>query len=219
MATRLVLGDLAQAYAQLSGGTVEIESVGGVDAARRVEAGEPLDVVFLASGAIDKLIASGRVVAGSKVDLVHSDVAVAVRAGSPRPDIDSEDAVRRAVQQATSIGYSTGPSGVALTKLFERWGIASEIQPRIVQAPPGVPVGELVARGEIALGFQQLSELMHLDGIEVVGRLPAAIQITTTFSAGLCAASAQGEQVRRLLDFMGSSAAAEAKRRHGMEPA
>ncbi len=219
MATRLVLGELAAAYTHRSGNAVDIESVGGLDAARRVEAGEPFDVVFLASGAIDTLVASGRVVEGSKIDLIHSDVAVAVRTGSPRPDIATEDAVRRAVQEAETIGYSTGPSGVALTKLFERWGIASEVRPRIVQAPPGVPVGVLVARGEAALGFQQLSELMPLEGIDVVGRLPPAIQITTTFSAGLCRASTHGEEVRRMLDFMGSPAAAEAKRRHGMEPA
>lgn len=219
MATRLVLGDLAEAYTHRSGCAVEIESAGGLDAARRIEAGEPFDVVFLASNAIDKLVASGQVVGGSKVDLVHSDVAIAVRAGSPRPDIASEDAVRRAVREARTVGYSTGPSGVALTKLFERWGIASEIAPRIVQAPPGVPVGELVARGEVALGFQQLSELMHVDGIDVVGRLPSAIQVTTTFSGGICSASSYGEEVRRMLDFMGSRATAEAKRRHGMEPA
>ena len=219
MATRLVLGELAAAYTHRSGNTVDIESVGGLDAVRRVEAGEPFDVVFLASSAIGKLVASGRLVEGSQIDLVRSDVAVAVRADSPRPDIASEDAVRRAVQEAKTIGYSTGPSGVALTKLFERWGIAAEIQPRIVQAPPGVPVGALVARGEVALGFQQLSELMHLEGIDVVGRLPPAIQITTTFSAGLCRASTCGEDVRRMLDFMASHAAAEAKRRHGMDPA
>lgn len=219
MATRLVLGDLAEAYGHRSGCAVEIESVGGLDAARRVEAGEPFDVVFLASNAIDKLVASGQVVRGSKVDLVHSDVAIAVRAGSPRPDTASEDAVRRAVLEARTVGYSTGPSGVALTRLFERWGIASVIAPRVVQAPPGVPVGELVARGEVALGFQQLSELMFVDGIDVLGRLPRAIQITTTFSGGLCSASSHGEEVRRLLDFMGSSAAAEVKRRHGLEPA
>lgn len=219
MATRLVLGELAAAYTHRSGNAVDIESVGGLDAARRVEAAEPFDVVFLASNAIDKLIAAGRVVAGSKLDLVHSDVAVAVRAGAPKPDISSEDAVRRAVQEAATIGYSTGPSGVALTLLFERWGIAAEVQPRIVQAPPGVPVGELIARGEVALGFQQLSELMHLEGIDVLGRLPAAIQISTTFCAGICSASTHIEEVRHLLAFMASHETAEVKRRHGMEPA
>ncbi|MEK9804229.1 MAG: substrate-binding domain-containing protein, partial [Curvibacter sp.] len=115
--------------------------------------------------------------------------------------------------------YSTGPSGVALARLFERWGIAEQIQDRIVTPPPGVPVGSLVARGEVALGFQQLSELISLEGISVLGPLPPAIQITTTFSAGVCAASRQPEAVRELLAYLRSPAAAEAKRRQGMEPA
>lgn len=219
MATRQVLAELAAAHERRSGVAVEIESVGGVDAAKRVQSGEPFDVVFLASEAIDKLIAGGGVIAGSKVDLVRSPVAVAVRAGAPHPDISSEDAVRRAVLAAPTVGYSTGPSGVALLRLFERWGIAAELQGRVVQAPPGVPVGALVARGEVALGFQQLSELMHLEGIALVGPLPGAIQIVTTFSAGVCTASQQGEAVRGMLEFMASPEAAQAKRRHGMEPA
>ena len=219
MATRQVLAELAAAYEQRSGCVVGIESVGGVDAAKRVQAGEPFDFVVLASDAIDKLIAADRVVAGSKVDLVHSGVAIAVKAGAPKPDIGSEAALRQAVLAAPTIGYSTGPSGVALVKLFERWGIAEEIKPRIVQAPPGVPVGTLVARGEVALGFQQLSELMHLEGIDVIGPMPEPIQIITTFSAGVCAGSAQAEAVRQMLAFMASPEAAEAKRRNGMDPA
>ncbi len=127
--------------------------------------------------------------------------------------------MRRAVLAAPRIGYSTGPSGVALMRLFERWGIAAELQGRIVQAPAGVPVGTLVARGDVALGFQQLSELMNLEGIDVIGSLPEPVQIVTTFSAGLCAGSSQGEAVRGMLAFMASAEAADAKRRHGMEPA
>lgn len=219
MATRQVLAELVALYAQQSSDRVGIESVGGVDAAKRVQAGEPFDVVILASDAIDKLVAAGHVRAASKVNLVHSGVAVAVQAGAPVPDISSEDAVRAAVLAAPSISYSTGPSGVALAQLFERWGIAQEIAPRIVQAPPGVPVGTLVARGEVALGFQQLSELLHVPGITLVGPLPAAIQITTTFSAGVGAASAQPAAAQALLAFMASPQAADAKRRQGMDPA
>jgi molybdate transport system substrate-binding protein len=219
MATRQVLAELGGAWEQRAGCLARIESVGGVDAARRVQAGEPFDAVVLASDAIDKLVESGAVIACSKVDLVRSPVAVAVRAGAPLPEISTEQSLRCAVQSATSIGYSTGPSGTALMRLFERWGIADEVQQRLVQAPPGVPVGSLVASGEVAFGFQQLSELIHLEGIAIVGSLPDPVQIITTFSGALCAGSSQAEAVRRMLAFMASPEADAAKRRHGMEPA
>lgn len=219
MATRLLLAELATAFEQASGQAVQVESVGGVDAARRVKEGETFDAVVLASHAIDALVEAGRVVPGSRVDLVHSGVAIAVRAGAPRPPITSEDAVRRAVLAARSVGYSTGPSGVALLKLFEHWGITAQLQASLVQAPPGVPVGALVERGEVELGFQQLSELMALPGITVLGALPEAIQITTTFSGGVCALSAQADAARRWLSFMAAPAAASIKQRCGMQPA
>jgi molybdate transport system substrate-binding protein len=219
MATRQVLGELTQAWEQRSGRPVRVESVGGVDAARRVAAGEAFDFVVLASDAIDKLVAGGQAVVGSRVDLMDSGVAIAVQAGAARPDIASEDALRRAVLAAPTVGYSTGPSGVALVKLFERWGIAQELQGRLVQAPPGVPVGALVARGEVALGFQQLSELIHLEGITVVGPMPPAVQIKTIFSGALCTAATQPDAVRAMLAFMASPDADAAKRRNGMEPA
>ena len=219
MATRQVLAELADAYARSSGSEVAIESVGGVDAARRVQAGEAFDLVVLASDAIDRLIGSGHVVAGSRVDLMRSPVAIAVRASAPRPDVGSEAALRQAVEAARRIGYSTGPSGTHLARLFERWGLADRIRDRIVQPPPGVPVGGLVARGEIELGFQQLSELTHLEGIDVIGTLPPGCDFITIFSAGVCATATQSDAARAMLDFMSSPAADEAKRRHGMEPA
>lgn len=219
MATRQLLTELTAAYTERTGQAVAVESVGGVDAAKRVQAGEALDVVILASDAIAKLVAAGHLRADSVTNLVHSGVAVAVRAGSPQPDISSEDAVRQAVRAAPTLSYSTGPSGVALAQLFARWGIAEQIQDRIVTAPPGVPVGSLVAQGNVALGFQQLSELIHVDGIAIVGPLPSAIQITTTFSAAMTTNCSRPAEVRALLDFMASAEAAPAKRRQGMEPA
>lgn len=218
MATRLLLAELLAGFTQRTGVRVDMASVGGVDAAKRVQAGEAFDVVVLASDAIDKLAAAGHLRAGSRVDLVRSGVAVAVRAGAHQPDISSEDAVRAAVLAARSISYSTGPSGVALAKLFERWGIAEQIQSRIVQAPPGVPVGALVARGEVELGFQQLSELLPLEGITILGPLPPAIQVTTIFSAGVATTSVQPDAVRALLEYLVSPEVAEAKRHQGMDP-
>jgi molybdate transport system substrate-binding protein len=219
MATKQLLADLVNQYSQTGGAPVSVESVGGVDAAKRVQGGEAFDVVILAANAIEQLAQAGKVLAGSRADLVRSGVAVAVAAGAPHPDIGSEQGVRQAVLAAGSLSYSTGPSGVALVKLFERWGIADAIKARIVQAPPGVPVGSLVARGEVELGFQQLSELIHLPGIDVVGPLPPAIQIITTFSAGIAATCTRPEAVRALLDFLVSPAAEGAKRANGMEPA
>ncbi len=218
MATRQVLAELVALWQQAFGVQVSIESVGGVDAARRVQAGEAFDGVVLDSGAIERLMVSGHAMAGSRCDLVRSNVAVAVKAGAPLPDIGTESALRRAIEAASTVGYSTGPSGVALVKLFERWGVLAALQPRIVQAPAGVPVGVLVARGEVALGFQQLSELMHLEGICVVGTLPEAVGITTVFSAATCTASTQRDALARLLAFMASSEAAPIKLRHGMQP-
>jgi p-hydroxybenzoate 3-monooxygenase len=218
MATKAVLAELARAYEGQTGQRISIASIGGVDAARRVETGEPLDVVVLARDAIDRLVAAGHLAAGTRVDLARSEVAVAVRAGAPRPDIGSEAALERALLAARTIGVSTGPSGVALARLFARWGIAEMIRARLVQVPPGVPVGRLVANGEVELGFQQRSELIHLDGIDIIGPLPAAIQIVTTFSAAVGARAQRPEAARALLAFMTSPAAADAKRRQGMEP-
>lgn len=215
MATRLLLAELVAGHTP----PVHIESVGGVDAAKRVAAGEAFDVIILASDAIDKLIAGGHALAGSRVDLVHSGVAVAVREGAPVPDITDEDAVRHAVMAARSLSYSTGPSGVALATLFQRWGIADAVAARIVVPPPGVPVGSLVASGEVELGFQQLSELLPLPGLTVVGPLPPAIQIVTTFSGAVCATSAQPQAARDLLGRLASPSTAAVKLRQGMAPA
>lgn len=217
MATRQVLAELVALYAQSTGITVTFESVGGVDAALRVQAGEAFDVAVLGADALDKLIASGRVL--GRVNLVHSGVAVAVRVGSVRPDISTEEAVRQAVLAAPSISYSTGPSGVALGKLFERWGIGDVIKSRIVVPPPGMPVGTLLARGEVALGFQQLSELMNVPGITLLGGMPPGLEIITSFVGAVGARSARPEAVRALLDFMSADDTSALKRQHGMDAA
>ncbi len=219
MATRQLLADLAADYAAATGQPLAVESVGGVDAARRVQAGEAFDGVVLAAHAIDQLTAAGRVLAGSRTDLVRSGIYAAVRASAPQPDLSTEAAVKAAVRAAPTVAYSTGPSGVYLVKLFERWGIAEEVAARTVQAPPGVPVGSLVAKGDVALGFQQLSELMGLAGVTVVGPLPPEIQLMTVFAGGVVAPGARGGAVRAWLAWAAGGATADTKRRHGMDPA
>jgi molybdate transport system substrate-binding protein len=154
-----------------------------------------------------------------RVDLVRSGVAVAVRAGAAAPAISTEQEVRAAVLAAPSLSFSTGPSGVYLEKLFERWGILAEVRPRIVVPPPGVAVGSLVADGSAALGFQQLSELMNLPGIQVLGPLPEAIQTLTVFAGGICAGSGAAQGARELLDYLASPQVDAIKQQFGMQPA
>jgi molybdate transport system substrate-binding protein len=153
------------------------------------------------------------------MDLVKSPMAAAVRAGAMRPAIATEGDVRQAILAARHVGYSTGPSGDHLLALFERWGISAAVHGKLVQARPGIPVASLVAGGEAELGFQQLSELLHVQGIQIVGLLPEAIQGTTTFSGGIARTSTQVERVRDLFAFMASPAVAGIVRTHGMEPA
>jgi molybdate transport system substrate-binding protein len=218
MATRRVLAELVERYTPQAGGRVVVESVGGVTAAARVKAGELFDIVVLASDVVDELITAGLIVAGTRVDIVTSAIVVAVRSGTRHPDISSADAVKRAVQAARTVAYSTGPSGSHLAKLFKDWGVADAIKDRVTVAPPGVPVGSLVARGDIELGFQQLSEFIGVDGVDVVGMLPPDIQHITTFSGGIAQASTQRDAAASLLRFFADPALADIKRRSGMAP-
>ena len=221
MATKALLADLTQAYQAQTGVSVQIESVGGVDAAKRIQAGENFDMVLLASDAIDRLIASGHVQTGSRSDWVRSPVAVAVKTGAVRPDLSNEAAVKAAVLASPTLSYSTGPSGVYLEKLFDRWGIADMVKARIVVPPPGTPVGALVANGQAALGFQQLSELISLPGIDVLGTLPADVAFITTFSSGIPVTIANDVArvvaVQSFLQFLASAGVEDIKRKQGMD--
>ncbi len=218
MAAREVLAELINGFTAQTGQPVHAEAAGGVEVAKRIQGGDSADVVVLSDTAIDKLIGESLLRAG-RVDLVKSGVAIAVASGAHRPDVSTEAAVKAAVSDARSLSYSTGPSGVYLEKLFTRWGILESVRPRIVVPPPGVPVGSLVAEGKAALGFQQLSELMNVAGIEVLGPLPAAIQTITTFSGGVNVRCAQPQVALDLLNYMCLPSAIAVKQRYGMEPA
>ena len=216
MATRHILADLARDYEARHGTRVEIRSMGGVEAAKSLRAGETTDVVVLASKVMAILETEGHLAKGETRDFARSEIGIAVGKGSALPSVASEKAVKQVMLNARKLCYSTGPSGDHLKALCEKWGVAPE---RVLIAPPGVPVATLVANGDADLGFQQLSELIGQQGIEVVGPLPPEIQAVTVFSAGVSIASRDPEGTRAFVAYLASVETEDAKRRHGMEPA
>lgn len=219
MATDRILADLVGAYGQLSGNLVEIAAMGGVEAARMVRAGAPTDIVVLGAKVMEALEAEGHIQAGSQAGFARSGIAVAVRSGAFHPAIADADSVKQAILTASTVCYSTGPSGDHLVQLWRDWGIAEQVAPRAVLAPPGVPVAAILARGDAELGFQQFSELLDQPDIDIVGPLPPEIQAVTLFSAGIASTSSRRDEARALIDHLVSPAAEATKRRYGMEPA
>ena len=195
----------------------QAEWVGIADIRKRMQAGEAADAVIGSAALVDELIAGGSLQRGSRVDLVKSGAGVAVRKGAPRPDISSTAKLYDALRKAKSIVYSSGPSGLYLAELFRKNGLAAELKDRLRQAPPGTLVGELVARGEAEICFQQMPELLQVQGIDVVGPLPADIQVVTVFSGGVPAKSTDPAGARALFELLRSDAAQPVIRRYGME--
>lgn len=210
--------ELVPAFERASGHTVATRWIPGVDLLKRVKEGESSDLVIMQSKDIDALIAAGRITAGSRVDLATSGVGIAVRAGAPRPDISSAEALKRALLAAKAVAFSTGPSGVYILELFERLGIAAEIKAKSLQIK-GEPSGAAVARGDAEIAFQQVSELLPVAGIDFIGPLPSEIQRITTFSVGVQKSAPQPAAARTWIEFLKSAAAAPALRKSGMEPA
>lgn len=211
--------ELVVQFEKASGHKVTTIFTGTLDAQKRIAAGESFDLIIMAGSAIDDLIKSGKVVPGSRVDLASSGVGVAMRAGAPRPDIHSTDALIKTLLAAKSIGYSSGPSGVYLTGLFRKLGIADRINSKLKQTPTGVFVGSLVASGEVEIGFQQVSELAHFPGIDYIGPLPADIQTVTVFSSGLQVGAKSVDAAKAWITFLTSPAAGAVFKSKSMEPA
>jgi molybdate transport system substrate-binding protein len=192
---------------------------GTSDIMKRLAAGEVFDLVIMAGPSIDELIKQGKIAAGSRVDLAKSGVGVAVRAGAPKPDISSGEALKRALLAAKSIAYSSGPSGVYLVGLFQRMGIADDIKSKVRQTSPGLPVGEVIARGDAEIGFQQVSELLPIAGIDYLGPLPPDIQHITVFSGGIHAGAKEPDAAKALVKFLTAPAAVPVIKKKGMDPA
>ena len=194
-------------------------SMGGAPTSipNRIRRGEPVDVVIVADTALEDLIKSGYVAASSQVDLVRSRIGVAVRAGSPKPDISSVHALKSTLLQARSIAYSDSASGVYVsTELYRRLGIANQVLPKSKRI--NGMVGPAVARGEAEIGFQQISELLSVEGIDYLGALPHEVQKVTVFSAGIATSSKDPEAARSLIRFLASPSAATVIARTGLEP-
>ena len=210
--------ELAPAFEQATGHKVRTLWVPTVEMMTRLKTDEKVDLVLMSAAGIDELTKLGKLVPGTRVDVVKSGIGVAVRKGAPRPDLSSAESLKAALLAAKSISYSTGPSGVYLVGLFERMGIAEAIKPKIKQVQ-GVPVAELVARGEVELGFQQISEILPVAGAELAGPLPAQVQSITTFASALRPGAQAGEAALAWVKFLTAPGAAAVIRKHGLEPA
>jgi molybdate transport system substrate-binding protein len=185
----------------------------------RLARGEPADVVIGVREALDKLAGEGKVEGKSETDLARSLIGAVVRAGAPHPDISNVEAFKRALMDAKSIAVSDSASGVYIeTVLYDKLGVGEAVK-RKSRAIPADPVGEIVARGEADLGFQQLSELKPVKGVDLLGPIPAEVQKVTTFTAGLAASAREKEAGEALIRFLAAPEAVDAIRRSGMEPA
>ena len=201
--------------------TVYGSSMGGASDSipARLARGEPVDVVVLARPALDELVAQGKVVPGSQVDLVQSLIGLSVRKGAPKPDISTVEAFKRALLDAPSIAYSASASGVYYeTQLLKKLGIEEQVKPKSKRIL-SERVATVVARGEAAMGLQQVSELLPIEGADFVGPIPKEVQQVTVFSAGISSTTRQPEAAKELVRYFTSAAAAPTIRKGGLEPA
>ena len=219
LAIKAAYAELVPALERQSRTKVDTQWVGMADIRKRMLAGEACDVVIGSQALIDDLVNGGSLDSRTRTPIAKSGVGAAVRAGAPKPPLGSVEALKSALRSARSIVYSSGPSGVYLAELFEHLGLAAELQGKAVQAPPGVRVGELVARGDYELGFQQLPELRQVRGIDFVGPLPAEVQLVTVFAGAVHSRASDGKGGVALLRHLASRDAHRVLRKHGLDPA
>lgn len=217
-ATKEAYVEVVPEFEKISGYKVVTTWTGSANIKKQIAAGEVYDLVIVGGSVIDAFIQQGKVVAGSRVDLMKSGVGVGVRAGAPKPDISSSEALKRTVLAARSIGYSTGPSGEYVLSLFERMGIADQVKPKLRQVPSGARISTFITSGEAEIGFQQISELIDAPGVDYLGPLPPEVQKITVFSAGIHSGAKQPQAAKELVKFLTAPSAASVIKKHGMEP-
>jgi len=217
-ATEDTYRELAPQFEKATGHKVTTIFTGTLGVQKRLTDGESYDMIIMAGPAIDAQIKAGKVVAGSRVDIAKSGVAVGVPQGAPKPDISTTEALKKTVLAAKSIGYSTGPSGVYIINLFEKLGVADQVKDKLKQTTTGVFVGTIIASREVEIGFQQVSELGNFPGVDYVGPLPAEVQQTTVFSSGIIVDAKEAEAAQALVKFLTTPEAGAAFKKRGMEP-
>jgi molybdate transport system substrate-binding protein len=217
IATREAYHELVPQFERASGHQVATTWAGTVDIMKRMAAGEVHDLIVISSVELEELIKQGKVASGSRVDIAKSGIGVAVRAGAPRPDVGSAEALKRALLAAKTVGYTSGPSGVYMANLIERMAIAAEIRPKHRGVPSGGTIGTIIASGDCEIGFQQISELVHIKGIDYVGPLPPDVQRVTIFATGIPAGAPNPDGARALVKFLTTPASAAVIRKHGLE--
>jgi molybdate transport system substrate-binding protein len=210
-------GELVPAFEEEAKHKVTTTWVGTAELARRLSDGRVFDAVICASNLLGELIDSGSLIAGSRADVARSLVGVAVRAGAPRPQFGSAQALKKTLLGAKRIGISTGPSGVYLIQLFQRMRVLEEIKPRFKVPAPGGMVAELLAKGEADIGFQQVAELVNRKGVDFAGALPDSLQGITVFAGGVHARSSEPELARSFLRFIALPQHEPVLRKHGLE--
>ena len=217
-ATEDTYRELVPQFEKATGHKVTTIFTGTLNVQKRLADGESYDMIIMAGPAIDAQIKAGKAIAGSRVDIAKSGVAVGVPKGAPKPNISTTEALKKTILAAKSIGYSTGPSGVYILTVFEKLGVADQVKGKLKQTPSGVFVGSIIANREVEIGFQQVSELGNFPGVDYVGPLPADVQQTTVFSSGIIAAAKEPEAAKALVKFLTTPAAGAAFKKRGMEP-
>jgi molybdate transport system substrate-binding protein len=210
--------ELVSAFEKSSGHKVATTWAGTVNATKRVSDGEVYDLVIIGSSNIDQLIAAGKLATGSRADFAKTGIGIAVRAGLPKPDVSTSDAVKAAVLAAKSIVYSAGPSGAYVGELLKKMGIADEVASKVKQPSSGAEVAAILARGEADFGFAQISEFLKVPGLTDLGPLPASIQNFTIYAVGLHTAAPSPEAAKALIKHLRDPEATQAIKKMGMEP-
>ena len=213
-----VLEKIGGEFERRSGRTLNVTTDVAARMVRRINAGEPFDLLVAAPSHIDQLIDAGKIIPQTRTDLARSGIGVAVRAGAPRPDISSVDAFKRALLAARSVAYlKEGQSGVYIAGVLDRLGIADAIRSKL-RLPDTDIVSELVSRGEIELGIVVITQILTTPGVSLAGPLPSDIQSHITFTGGVSASSASVEAAKELMAALTSPSAVQVMKSQGMEP-